>query len=84
MLGQTNLQEEIQLAKAKITVTDNGPYIVTGAFELVDADGHAFETTKETSLCRCGYSGERPYCDGTHEEIDFKSTERANDLMLEV
>ena len=72
------------LGKTTIKVTDNGPYEVTGSFEIVDVDGNSFEVKKGASLCRCGYSGDKPFCDGTHQEIDFENTPRANDLMVEV
>ena len=76
---------EVDLVKTTIKVTDHGPYEVTGSFELVDADGNSFEAKKGASLCRCGLSGEKPFCDGTHEEVDFESAPRAkDDLMVEV
>ncbi len=67
-----------------IHVLDNGPYQVKGSFDVVDSDGNRFETEKDVSLCRCGYSDNKPFCDGTHEEIDFESAPRAEDLMVEV
>lgn len=83
MFGQTTY-EVMVLDKTTIKVTDDGPYEVTGSFELIDADGHSFEMKKGVSLCRCGLSGEKPFCDGTHLEVDFESAPRANDLMVEV
>lgn len=67
------------MSKSTIKVNDNGPYIVTGSFELVDADGEVFETKKAISLCRCGHSSMKPLCDGTHRKIDFESEPRANE-----
>ena len=75
---------DVNLVKTTIKVTDHGPYEVTGSFELVDANGNSFEVKKGASLCRCGLSGEKPFCDDTHEEIDFESAPRSNDLMVEV
>ncbi|MGM8211196.1 CDGSH iron-sulfur domain-containing protein [Virgibacillus sp. W0430] len=69
---------------AKIKVKDNGPYQVSGSFDMVDAEGNAFKSERTVSLCRCGYSDDKPYCDGTHEEIEFKSAPRAKDVMVEV
>lgn len=68
----------------KIKVNDNGPYDITGSFELVDEKGNHFETKQSISLCRCGHSDQKPFCDGTHEEVDFESAPRAKDLMVEV
>jgi len=67
------------MSASNIKVNDNGPYIVTGTFELVDANGETFETRKAISLCRCGHSSNKPFCDGTHRKIDFESTPRADD-----
>lgn len=76
---------EVDLVKTTIKVTDHGPYEVTGSFELVDADGNSFKAKNGATLCRCGLSDEKPFCDGTHEEIDFESAPRAkDDLMVEV
>lgn len=67
------------MSKATIRINDNGPYIVTGTFELVDANGEVFETKKAISLCRCGQSSMKPLCDGTHRKVEFKSEPRAKD-----
>jgi CDGSH-type Zn-finger protein len=52
--------------KTKIQVLDNGPLVVRGDINLVDAEGNAFPTKKQVSLCRCGLSQNKPFCDGTH------------------
>ena len=66
----------------KITVRRNGPYRVEapeGMIELVDADGNRFDLTGKTafSLCRCGGSVSKPFCDGTHSKIGFQGAELA-------
>ena len=65
------------MADVTITPTDNGPYIVRGEIEMVDADGKKFETKGTTALCRCGQSSTKPLCDGSHQTTDFKSEVRA-------
>jgi CDGSH-type Zn-finger protein len=55
----------------------NGPYIVAGEVELIDADGNRFPVEKRMALCRCGASTEKPFCDGTHSKIGFKAAEKA-------
>lgn len=65
------------MSNTKIRVNDSGPYIVTGSFKVVDAEGNAFETKKAVSLCRCGHSENKPFCDGTHNKIDFENVPRA-------
>ncbi len=55
----------------------NGPYIVKGEVELIDADGNKFPVEPRMALCRCGASTEKPFCDGTHSKIGFKAAEKA-------
>lgn len=74
----------MNLVETTIKVTDDGPYEVTGSFEIIDADGNSFKVKKGASLCRCGHSKEMPFCDGTDQEVDFESAPRSNDLMVEV
>jgi len=63
--------------KVVIKVNDNGSLRVTGPVELVDAEGNRFEHKESFSLCRCGASGNKPFCDGTHKSIGFTSAPRA-------
>ena len=63
----------------KITPTDNGPYLIDGPASVIDADGNEYDLTDQTTifLCRCGGSGTKPFCDGTHETLKFEATSRA-------
>jgi 3-phenylpropionate/trans-cinnamate dioxygenase ferredoxin subunit len=66
----------------KITAKHNGPFRLEGDLsqvELVDADGNRYDLTGKTgvSLCRCGGSTKKPFCDGTHSKIGFEAAERA-------
>jgi CDGSH-type Zn-finger protein len=65
------------MAHVKIETIKNGPYIVTGEVELIDADGNKFSAEKRMALCRCGASTEKPFCDGTHSKIGFKAAKKA-------
>jgi CDGSH-type Zn-finger protein len=75
------------MAEVKISIRPNGPYRVEapeGAIELVDANGNAYDLTAKLkegrlafSLCRCGASTTKPYCDGTHSKIGFQAAEAA-------
>ena len=65
------------MADIEIITLDNGPYVVKGAIKLVDASGGEFDAGETVALCRCGHSGNKPFCDGTHRSIDFESAERA-------
>lgn len=76
----------------KITITKDGPYIVSGSTPLslqtigADADGESTEwiqgkplpVAKEYALCRCGESKKKPFCDGSHAKIGFDGTETAS------
>ena len=65
------------MADATVTPTDNGPYIVTGNFTLVDGEGNEFEVDGEAWLCRCGQSSNKPFCDDTHLSVEFDCAPRA-------
>lgn len=70
------------MADVKITIRKNGPYRVEapeGAIELVDAEGNVYDLSGRTafSLCRCGASVNKPFCDGTHSKIGFQAAEAA-------
>ncbi len=54
------------MANVTIKLMDNGPYVVSGDVKVVDAEGNIFETKKVVSLCRCGLSDKKPFCDGSH------------------
>ncbi len=77
---------------AKVVIVKNGPYRVTGAPPLAkqiiavsnqgESDrwqqGHDYPTQEAYSLCRCGHSQNKPFCDGTHKQIQFDGTETAS------
>lgn len=70
------------MAQVKITIRPNGPYRVEapeGTIELVDANGRVHDLTGKPafSLCRCGASTNKPFCDGTHSKIGFQAAEAA-------
>ncbi len=76
----------------RIKVTQNGPYLVTGSVPITvqviatDATGEPNEWIEGESitaperylLCRCGNSGNKPFCDGTHAKVDFDGAETAS------
>ena len=57
------------MAAAKITCIDNGPLRIEGDFEIVDLQGKPFGLAGRTavSLCRCGQSANKPFCDSSHK-----------------
>ena len=59
---------------ATITPYRDGPLIVRGDFRLVDQDGAEIDPGRDTiALCRCGKSGTKPFCDGTHKRAGFSA-----------
>ncbi|WP_205683796.1 CDGSH iron-sulfur domain-containing protein [Brevibacillus migulae] len=61
---------------AEIRVADNGPLRVSGDFTLMDGEGKPFEKKEQVSLCRCGLSDNKPFCNGAHKG-NFESSVRA-------
>ncbi|HEX3469674.1 MAG TPA: CDGSH iron-sulfur domain-containing protein [Silvibacterium sp.] len=68
-------ENEAQGNEVKITVRPNGPYRVEGSIKLLDPNGGEWDLTGKPaiSLCRCGASANKPFCDGTHAKIGFQS-----------
>ena len=59
---------------ATITPYRDGPLVVRGDFRLVDQDGAAIDPGRDTiALCRCGKSGIKPFCDGSHKRAGFSA-----------
>jgi CDGSH-type Zn-finger protein len=70
------------MAATKITVASDGSIRVEGDFAIVDPEGRAFGLAGRTaiSLCRCGASQNKPFCDGAHRRIGFVDKVEARDL----
>lgn len=70
------------MSDTMITVRSNGPLRVEGAFTVCDAQGKAFDLGGRTavSLCRCGHSQDKPFCDGSHHRAGFQSDVAARAL----
>jgi CDGSH-type Zn-finger protein len=74
---------ERSLAKVKITIRDNGPIrIEAEGMEILDHQGRPFGLAGRTqiSLCRCGLSENKPFCDGSHGRKGFQSVCEAREL----
>ena len=57
------------MAKTRITVNDNGSLRIEGDFEIVDKHGVPYHLggREVVSVCRCGHSRNKPFCDGAHK-----------------
>lgn len=62
------------MTEVKITVSRNGPYRLEGEFNICDPSGKSYGLGGRTfiSLCRCGESSNKPFCDGTHNKVGFQ------------
>lgn len=78
--------------RARVRITKDGPYVVSGGLPLrkvtIGTDpagesvrwtqGRAYQARQEYELCRCGHSGHKPFCDGSHARVGFDGTETAS------
>ena len=65
----------------RITVAPNGPYLVTGSVSVTDGADTEIPVPPGAvvALCRCGRSGKKPFCDGTHAKVGFDETNGSTD-----
>jgi CDGSH-type Zn-finger protein len=70
------------MAATKITAAHHGPIRIEGDFEVLDPEGKAFGLAGRTavSLCRCGHSANKPFCDGAHKRTGFQDEVHAREL----
>jgi uncharacterized Fe-S cluster protein YjdI/CDGSH-type Zn-finger protein len=64
--------DERGLEIATITPQLNGPLSIRGRIALTNPDGTA-ELVADATLCRCGHSSSKPFCDGSHEVVGFRA-----------
>jgi CDGSH-type Zn-finger protein len=69
------------MATTKLTINSDGSVRVEGDFEIVDKQGNVYGLGGRdvVSLCRCGMSKNKPFCDGAHKG-HFEHTAEAFDL----
>ncbi len=64
--------EEMGDENTRITPEPNGPLVIRGKLSIETSEGVLTET--RAALCRCGGSGNKPFCDGTHSKIGWKDS----------
>jgi CDGSH-type Zn-finger protein len=67
-----NAEHHNQNNDAGIFIAPNGPYVVTGCPDLHDTAWAEGATKQQFTLCRCGASNNKPFCDGSHWSIEFR------------
>ena len=67
-----DVEAPAQERAAGITVTKDGPYAVVGRIPLTGQSTDAIAASECYTLCRCGGSKNKPFCDGTHWSIGFR------------
>jgi len=68
--------QEPQPEETTITLWPDGPLLVRGHVRVVGPGGHLVREDTRVVLCRCGHSGNKPFCDGSHLRVGFRTTER--------
>lgn len=73
---QSSLEEEnpkTDGSKLILKMQKNGPVLIQGSYQIYSETAQPVGCSKTIALCRCGGSENKPFCDGTHKEIGFKS-----------
>ena len=58
--------------KTVVEILANGPLLVYGNLTVKDTTGNETKKSQVTAFCRCGHSGNKPYCDGSHVKAKFE------------
>lgn len=67
--------ENTEEKSTEIKILKNGPFLVKGDFKITNYDGTEIQTRNTASLCRCGLTKNKPFCDGSHVKGNFKIDE---------
>ena len=77
-------EQEVAAAETTVEPRPNGPLFVRGRLKIVDADGRLIREDTRLALCRCGASENKPFCDGSHRRVGFRtSPDGASSLSAE-
>jgi CDGSH-type Zn-finger protein len=69
--------------KIQARLIDDGPLVLSGGVVLIDGAGAAYPSAAVISICRCGLSDKKPFCDGSHRVKRFCHQARAPELTKE-
>lgn len=71
--NETSNTENKDCEKTTLFARPNGPLIISGKdVKLVDENGNEIKSADRFSICRCGQTANQPYCDGSHNRINFQ------------
>lgn len=68
-------QEEAAEEETSVQPVSNGPLFLRGRLRIVDREGNLIREDTRLALCRCGASGNKPFCDGSHRRIGFTTAD---------
>jgi uncharacterized Fe-S cluster protein YjdI len=68
-------QEEAADEETSVQPVTNGPLFLRGRLRIVDREGNLIREDTRLALCRCGASGNKPFCDGSHRRIGFTTAD---------
>ena len=72
-LASKDADNDNQHSEIKVTVSKAGPLLVNGKMTITQTDGQVVQKQGMTAFCRCGASNNKPFCDGSHKDIEFDS-----------
>jgi CDGSH-type Zn-finger protein len=73
VLHEPAVDEDVEPAlEPSIGVQPNGPFWVRGGIPVESEDGTPWEVRNRVTLCRCGHSRNKPFCDGSHKVVGFR------------
>ena len=64
-------KREVSASAVRIEITNNGPILAHGSIEVTHSNGSKEKRDQVTALCRCGFSSNKPYCDGSHKRENW-------------
>jgi CDGSH-type Zn-finger protein len=64
-------------------IRPDGPLVAKGNIEILDVNGEVIARGDDIALCRCGASKNKPFCDGSHKDIDFCDDAQFSDQKTE-
>lgn len=69
-----NKEEKTESVQSEtiIELAQDGPLMVYGNLTITTAEGKSLKKNNVTAFCRCGASGNKPFCDGSHKKVDFR------------